>query len=316
MSVRQLHRGFDLRQMECFCAVARTGSFTKAAAELALAQPSLSEQIAKLEQALNCALFERLNRRVELTPLGEALLPKARALLEDAAALPRHLETAREGVGGLLRVGAIPTILPYFLTPSLRGFVDRYPRVDLHLREATTDELLKQLQDGVLDIAIVSVPVQGTGLVMRELFCEPLYLAVPENHILADAPKVRLRRVSHERLLILKDGHCLRDETLTVCDRGHARFEAHFEADQFASIFELIRAGFGVSIVPEMARRAAEGCRLIAIDPKATRRVGYVKLERRYVSKTIEAFTGFLRESGAKPSAAPHKAPAHSPRGR
>ena len=275
-------------QMECFCAVARTGSFTKAAAELALAQPSLSEQISKLEQALNCALFERLNRRVELTPLGEALLPKARAVLEDAAALPRHLEAAREGVDGLLRVGAIPTILPYFLTPSLRGFVDRYPRVDLHLREATTDQLLKQLQDGVLDIAIVSVPVQGAGLVVRELFCEPLYLAVPQDQTLASASKVRLRRVSHERLLILKDGHCLRDETLTICNRGSA--------------------GFGVSIIPEMARRAAEGCRLIPIDPKAARRVGYVKLQRRYVSKTMEAFTAFLRET----CAAVHKSPAHS----
>lgn len=307
-----MQRGFDLRQLECFCAVARTNSFTKAAAELGLAQPSLSEQVGKLEQALNSTLFERLNRRVELTPIGEALLPKARALLEDAAALPRHLETAREGIGGVLRVGAIPTILPYFLTPSLRGFVDRYPQVDLHLREATTDELLKQVQDGVLDIAIVSVPVEGAGLVMSELFCEPLYLAVPEDHALAGALQVQLRRVSHERLLILKDGHCLREETLTVCERGRARFEAHFEADQFASIFELIRAGFGVSIVPEMARRAAEGCRLIPIDPKATRRVGYVRLERRYVSKTMEAFTSYLRET----CVAAQKAPVRSPRNR
>ncbi len=308
----KVQRGFDLRQLECFCAVARTNSFTKAAAELGLAQPSLSEQVGKLEQALNSTLFERLNRRVELTPIGEALLPKARALLEDAAALPRHLETAREGIGGVLRVGAIPTILPYFLTPSLRGFVDRYPQVDLHLREATTDELLKQVQDGVLDIAIVSVPVEGAGLVMSELFCEPLYLAVPEDHALAGALQVQLRRVSHERLLILKDGHCLREETLTVCERGRARFEAHFEADQFASIFELIRAGFGVSIVPEMARRAAEGCRLIPIDPKATRRVGYVRLERRYVSKTMEAFTSYLRET----CVAAQKAPVRSPRNR
>ena len=307
-----MQRGFDLRQLECFCAVARTNSFTKAAAELGLAQPSLSEQVGKLEQALNSTLFERLNRRVELTPIGEALLPKARALLEDAAALPRHLETAREGIGGVLRVGAIPTILPYFLTPSLRGFVNRYPQVDLHLREATTDELLKQVQDGVLDIAIVSVPVEGAGLVMSELFCEPLYLAVPEDHALAGALQVQLRRVSHERLLILKDGHCLREETLTVCERGRARFEAHFEADQFASIFELIRAGFGVSIVPEMARRAAEGCRLIPIDPKATRRVGYVRLERRYVSKTMEAFTNYLRET----CVAAQKAPVCSPRNR
>ena len=292
-------RGFDLRQLECFCAVARTGSFTKAAEELGMAQPSLSEQVSKLEQSLSSALFERLNRRTELTPLGEALLPKARALLEEAAALPQYLEKVRDGIGGLLRVGAIPTILPYFVAPALRGFVDRYPDVDLRLREATTVELLKQVQDGVLDIAVVSVPVDAPGLVMCELFREPLYLAVPQSHLLANEESVHLRQVSNERLLILKDGHCLRDETLTVCDRARARFAGQFEADQFASIFELIRAGFGVSIVPEMARRSAEGCRLIAIEPKASRRIGYVRLERRYVSKAMEAFTAHLRNTGA-----------------
>jgi LysR family hydrogen peroxide-inducible transcriptional activator len=132
---------------------------------------------------------------------------------------------------------------------------------------------------------------------MKELFRDPLYLAVPERHPLASAEKVQLRRLSQERLLILKDGHCLRDETLAVCDRARARFAAQFEADQFLTIFELIRAGFGVSIVPEMARRVSEGCRLVEIDPKASRQVGYIRLERRHVPKAVEAFTGYLRDS-------------------
>jgi LysR family hydrogen peroxide-inducible transcriptional activator len=261
-----------------------------------VAQSSLSEQIAKLEQALTLVLFERLARRIELTPAGEALLPKAQAILQDAAALPHYLETVRTESGGVLRVGAIPSILPYFLAPRLRDFVEKHPRIDLHLREAKTAELIKQLEDGALDIAILSVPVDGPNLVMRELFQEPIHLAVPDFHILANADKVLLRRVSTERLLILKDGHCLRDETLTICDRTRTRFAAQFEADQFASIFELIRAGFGVSLVPEMARRAATGCRLIPIEPKAMRRVGYVRLERRYSSRVMESFTGWLRE--------------------
>ena len=119
MAEKKRTRGFDLRQLECFCALARAGSFTKAAQELGIAQPSLSEQIARLEQGLGAALFERSNRRVELTQRGEAILGKAQALLEDAAALPEHFERAREGVRGPLRVGAIPTILPYFLAPFL-----------------------------------------------------------------------------------------------------------------------------------------------------------------------------------------------------
>lgn len=294
-------RGFDLRQLEYFCAVARMGSFTKAAEDLGITQPSLSEQIARLEQGLGAALFERLNRRVELTPLGEAILGKAQALLEDAAALPDHFERARQGVHGPLRVGAIPTILPYFLAPLLKGFTERCRDVDLHVREGTTAELVDQVLEGMLDVAVVSLPVAGAGLVMKELFREALYLAVPEGHALASSAKVQLRRVSQERLVILKDGHCLRDETLAVCDRARARFAGQFEAEQFLTIFELIRAGFGVSIVPEMARNLSAGCKLIEIEPKASRRVGYIRLQRRYLSKALEAFTGYLKASAQKP---------------
>lgn len=151
--------------------------------------------------------------------------------------------------------------------------------------------------DGMIDLALLSLPVEGAGLVMKELFRDPLYLAVAEDHRLASEKKVQLRRLSEERLLILKDGHCLRDETLSVCDRARARFTGQFEADQFITIFELIRAGFGVSIVPEMARKLSQGCRLIEIEPKASRRVGYVRLERRYLSKALEAFTGYLKDT-------------------
>jgi LysR family transcriptional regulator, hydrogen peroxide-inducible genes activator len=293
----QEDRRFDLRQLECFCAVARLGSFTRAAEELGVAQSSVSEQIAKLEQGLASVLFERLSRRIETTPAGEALLPRAQAILQDAAALPQYLETVRTESSGVLRVGVIPTVLPYFLAPRLAEFVEKFPGIDLHLREAPTAELIGQIEEGMIDIAILSIPVEGNNLVMRELFREPIHLAVPDFHILAGAEKVLLRRVTAERLLILKDGHCLRDETLTICDRARARFAAQFEADQFASIFELIRAGFGVSLVPEMARRAATGCRLIPIEPKAMRRIGYVRLERRYVSRVMESFTEWLREA-------------------
>jgi LysR family transcriptional regulator, hydrogen peroxide-inducible genes activator len=289
-------RCFDLRQLECFCAIARTGSFTGAAEEMGMAQPSLSEQLGKLEQALGAALFERTSRKVTLTPLGEALLPKARALLEDADSLPQYVRSVRGELGGDLRIGAIPTILPYFLAPALKTFANRYPEIDLHLREATTVELIKQVQDGVLDVALLSLPVEGAGLVMAELFREPLHLAVPLHHELAGAEHVRLRQVSGERLLLLKDGHCLREEALTACDRARAQFNARFEADQFATIFELIRSGFGVSIVPEMARRAAEGCKLIPIEPAVRRNIGYIRLEKRYVTKAVETFTGYLRE--------------------
>ena len=106
-----------------------------------------------------------------------------------------------------------------------------------------------------------------------------------------------LRRLSTERLLVLKEGHCLREETLTVCQRARVKFAGQFEADQFASIFELIRSGFGVSIVPEMARLSALGCRLIPLEQKASRKIGFIRLEKHYVSKPLDAFIVFLRNA-------------------
>src|ERR1700683_5575842 len=147
-------RNFDLRQLECFCAVARLGSFTKAAEEVGVAQSSLSEKMAKLEQGRASALFERLARRIELTPAGEALLPRAQAMLQDAAALPHYLETIQMESGGGLRGGVIPFIMPYFLAPRLREFVEKFPGIDLQLREAPTAELISQIEDGVMDVAI------------------------------------------------------------------------------------------------------------------------------------------------------------------
>src|SRR5579859_5930044 len=166
----QEDRKFDLRQLECFCSVARLGSFSRAAEELGVAQSSVSEQIAKLEQGLASVLFERLARRIELTPAGEALLPRAQGILQDANALPHYLETVRTESGGVLRVGAIPSILPYFLAPRLRDFVERFPAIDVYLRDATTAELIRQIEEGVIDIAILSIPVNANNLVMKELF--------------------------------------------------------------------------------------------------------------------------------------------------
>ena len=292
-------KSLDLRQLKSFCALARTGSFTRAADEMGVAQPSLSEQIKQLEQILGGPLFDRLARGVELTPGGRALLPRAQALLEDAAALPQILESLREEIRGDLRVGAIPTVLPYFLAPFLRQFVDAYPNVTLQLREATTRELIEQVHDGVLDLAVLSLPVDRPGLVRSELFREPLYLAVPDSHPLAAEALLDLGSIDGERLLILKEGHCLRGETLTLCQRAKAKFSSQFEADQFSSIFSLIGSGFGLSIVPEMARGHAHGCRLIPLKQKVSRRIGFIRLERHFVSRPMEAFIRFLRELAA-----------------
>ncbi len=285
----------ELNQLRYFCAVARTGSFTKAAEQEGIAQPSLSQQIRKLEDEVGSPLFERLGRHNRLTPFGETLLPEAEAILRQVAEAEFRLTALKEGVQGKLRVGVIPTILPYWLAPRLGGFLERFPDVDLHLTEATTARLIEALQAGDLDTAVVSLPIQSPEIVCSELFREGLCLVVGQGHPLAGAAAVRLKELVSERMLLLREGHCLRDDVLTACTRARAEFVSVFETDQIASIFPLVASGFGVSLIPAMAAPHAEGCRTVQLERASFRRIGYLRAGHHFVSQPMKEFFAWLR---------------------
>jgi LysR family transcriptional regulator, hydrogen peroxide-inducible genes activator len=285
----------ELNQLRYFCAVARTGSFTKAAEQEGVAQPSLSQQIRKLEDEVGSLLFERLGRHNRLTPYGETLLPEAEAILRQVAEAEFRLTSVKQGVQGRLRVGVIPTILPYWLAPRIGGFLERFPDVDLHLTEATTARLIEALQAGDLDTAVVSLPIQSPNIVCSELFREGLCLAVGHSHPLADAEAVRLKELVSERMLLLREGHCLRDDVLTACTRARAEFVSVFETDQIASIFPLVASGFGVSLIPAMAVSHAEGCRTVGLERPSFRRIGYLRAGHHFVSRPMKEFFAWLR---------------------
>jgi LysR family hydrogen peroxide-inducible transcriptional activator len=288
-------RCMELNQLRYFCAVAHTGSFTKAAEQEGVAQPSLSQQIRKLEQEIGSPLFERLGRHNRLTPYGETLLPEAEAILRQVAEAEFRLTGLKQGVQGRLRVGAIPTILPYWLAPRIGGFLERFPEVDLHLTEDTTQRLIEALQSGELDAAVVSLPIQSPDIVCSELFREGLCLLVPPDHSLAEAEVVRLKELGSERMLLLREGHCLRDDVLTACTRARAEFVSVFETDQIASIFPLVANGFGVSLIPAMAASQAVGCKIVTLERASFRRIGYMRAGHHFVSRPMKEFFAWLR---------------------
>jgi LysR family hydrogen peroxide-inducible transcriptional activator len=293
----------ELHQLRYFCAVARAGSFTRAADEEGIAQPSLSQQIHKLEADVGAPLFERLGRSVRLTPFGEALLPEATAILRRLADAQSLLASLQKGTRGRLRIGAIPTILPYFLAPRLHDFAARYPEVQLHLIEDVTRRLMDRLLSGELDIAVASLPVRVPDIVCSELFREPLLAAVPRRHPLAGCGAVNLAEVHNERLLLLKEGHCFREDVLTACTRARAQFRSVFESDHFAGIFPLVASGFGISIVPEMTSDAAGECELVPLSRRAVRRIGYLRARRHIATRALRAFIEWLRAASPGPQA-------------
>jgi LysR family hydrogen peroxide-inducible transcriptional activator len=194
-----------------------------------------------------------------------------------------------------LRVGVIPTIMPYFIARRIGDFQRRFPRVNPQFREETTSQLVEALQAGEIDLAVVSLPVTKADIVCSELFREELLLVVPRKHPLGGHSLANLQDLRNERLLLLKEGHCLRDDVLTACTRAKAELRSVFETNQMESIFELVRSGFGLSVVPEMASSNAAGCTLVRLQTKSYRRIGYIRARRHLVSRPMREFTSWLR---------------------
>jgi LysR family hydrogen peroxide-inducible transcriptional activator len=286
----------ELRQLRYFCAVAQTGSFTKAAEQEGIAQPSLSQQIVRLENSLGARLFDRLGRGVRLTESGKTLLPRALEILRQVTGVRTSMESLQSGVAGRLTVGCIPTIMPYFLAPAISDFAAGYPDVELRLVEDITPNLVLRLQTGEIDLAIVSPPSHNPDVVCCELFREPILMAVSERHRLAHAVSVNFRDLDTEKLLLLREGHCFRDNALTLCTRARMDLQAVFETDQFSSILPLVAAGFGISLVPRMAALKGAGCVFLELDQKAFRRIGYMRIRRHAGGTAQKAFIGWIRQ--------------------
>jgi LysR family hydrogen peroxide-inducible transcriptional activator len=265
-----------------------------------VAQPSLSQQILKLEAEMGAPLFERLGRSVRLTPGGELLLPQAHAILRQFADARHSVQGLLTGAQGRLKVGSIPTVMPYFVAPRVPAFLREYPQVDLQLVENTTARLVEGLQSGDLDLAILGLPLASPDLVCCELFREPILLAVPPGHRLAGFERVDLKEIREERVLLLREGHCFRDNALATCRKARLKPNAIFESDQFASIFALVAVGAGVSFVPAMAAAAAQGCRLVPLQPDSFRRIGYSQVPRQFRPPAQKAFLGWLKRATAR----------------
>jgi LysR family transcriptional regulator, hydrogen peroxide-inducible genes activator len=285
----------ELYQLRYFCAVARAGSFTKAAEQEGIAQPTLSVQIRRLERFVGAELFVRLGRSVKLTHAGEIFYPYAQRILNESKRATAQIRQLETGIRGPLRVGAIPTVLPYLIAPYLPEFSRLYPDVDLILTEDVTNHLVEMLQRGDLDVIVASLPLRYPDIICSELLRERLVLVAAKNHTLTTRTQSANFDISGERLLLLKEGHCFRDDMLTACKRGRAEMAPVFESDHFGSIFSLVASGAGVTIAPSMAAAYATACSVIPLPKLQSRRIGYARLKSSAGFKPLSAFTKWLR---------------------
>ncbi|MFN7131115.1 MAG: LysR substrate-binding domain-containing protein, partial [Myxococcales bacterium] len=240
----------SIRQLEYLVALADHLHFGHAARACGVTQPALSVQIQQLEELVGAQLIERTPRQILLTPIGEEMAANARKFLRELDDLVATARTAGKPLTGPLRLGVIPTIAPYLLPHLLPLVREHYPDVRLLLREDQTHNLLRLLREGRLDLLLLALPVDGHDLESLPIFSEPFVLAVPRAHPLSRALRVQQAALRGEEVLLLEDGHCLRDQALDVCRAAGARESAEVQATSLSTLVEMVAGGMGVTLLP------------------------------------------------------------------
>ena len=241
-----------LRDLQYLVALAETRHFGRAAEFCHVSQPTLSAQLKKLEEGLGVALIERRPRRVSLTGAGEAVLEHARRMLRDAEDIRTLARSRQDPLAGELRVGLIPTLGPYLLPRVTTRIAKALPKLQFILHEYQTAPLVERTLAGELDLAILALPSDTKGLVTRSLFAEAFLVAMPETHRLAAKKRVKESDLSGEKLLLLEEGHCLRDQALEVCARAGTE-ERAFRATSLETLRQMVAAGLGITLLPRLA---------------------------------------------------------------
>lgn len=303
----------ELHQLRYACAVADTGSFSRAAERCQIAQPSLSQQILKLEEDLGARLFDRLGRSIRLTEAGQAFLPHARSILEKMEAARSSIAVQHADARGSVSVGVIPTIAPYLMPTYAAAFTENFPEARLRILEEVTPVLVKGLHDLSIDLAILALPLRHKDLELTPLRTEPVFAALPKNHPRAGAESISLKDLRGEPFVMLRDGHCFRDLTVAACSSAKITPHIAFESSQFSSVLAMVGAGVGISMVPEMAvDPGADCCYARLSDVRARRTIVLATLRGRSFNRVQQAFRNQIT-SGLQSEAAATSSSTKSP---
>jgi LysR family transcriptional regulator, hydrogen peroxide-inducible genes activator len=289
----------EVHQLRYFLAVAEEGSFSRAAERARVAQPSLSQQIQKLEAEIGQPLFDRLKRKVSLTEAGVGLLPFARRILNELADAQHFVADAKNEPSGVVKVGIIATIAPYMVGKLLQGCARKFPKITLKVVEDVTENLVRATDDGEIDVAVISTCRGGPGMHIEPCAHEGMALAVAKEHRLAKKKVATWLDLRGESILMLHESHCLSRQIRLWCTARKLRTDEDTEALQVATLLAMVAAGRGVCFLPEMAveHEKAAGCAFVELRGKPPEReINLLRNVSRYQSRAVAAFCAVARE--------------------
>ncbi|WP_445371593.1 LysR substrate-binding domain-containing protein [Methylomonas sp. HW2-6] len=288
----------NLRDLHYLIAVADLRSFVQAADRCCISQPTLSTQIKKLEDELGIQLFERTNKKVLPTELGERIIASARRILKEQAIIKELAATAQDPLAGNLRLGAFPTVASYLFPQLVPLIRQALPRIRLILVEEKTEQLIQQLKSGQMDCALLALPVYEDFLESKAVFDDDFLLAVADNHPLAFNSVVEQSDLQGEHLLLLDEGHCLRGHALQVCQTVGADEEQDVRATSLETLRQMVHAGTGVTFIPQIAVRHEPGIRYIRFAaPAPSRTIGLVWRKTSARGELIRQLSGLVEKA-------------------
>ncbi len=268
----------NIKDLKYFLAVTELEHFGKAAKRCYVSQPTLSGQLKKLEEQLGVALFERTNRRVMLTEAGKQILHSARRILLEVDTINEIAQCSHDPISGKFRLGAFPTLATYVFPDLVAKVKQSMPDLRLILIEEKTEELIEQLRHGEIDAALLALPIDDDFLVSQKLFDDEFFLAIPTGHEFTNLDKIDQKTLKGHELLLLEEGHCLRDQALEICHLHGINEEQDFKATGLETLRQMVKAGSGITFMPNIAIQENESgiCYIPFNYPAPMRTIGMV----------------------------------------
>jgi LysR family hydrogen peroxide-inducible transcriptional activator len=241
-----------ISQLEYVLAVAKHQNFTEAAKHCFVTQPTLSMQIQKLEEELEIKIFNRKKKPIALTDIGERIVEQAKIIVDESQRMNDIVDQQKGYIGGVFKVGIIPTIIPTLLPMFLKIFIKKYPKVNLVINELTTEEIIQQLVNGNIDVGIAATPLENEAIKERVLYYEPFVGYVPETHRLFAHEKLAVNDLEIDEILLLQDGHCFKQNIINLCNPKNNLMPKHFELESgsFTTLIKLAKEGLGMTLLP------------------------------------------------------------------
>ena len=278
----------NIRDLRYIVEVAREKNFSRASSKVFVSQPALSMQIRKLEEDLGVEIFERSKQNFLITPIGAEIIKKAEIILQECEEIKLLAKNSKDPYRGEIKIGAFPTIASYFLPKFVKNIRKKFPHLKIFLIEEKSEDLILKLKNAQLDLCLLTLPIKDENLISKKIFSEEFLLATPIDHKLAKKSKINIKELQNQELMLLEDGHCLRDQALEICSMINAFEKKDFKASSLETLRQMVACGNGITLIPQIAVRNDDRIAYVKIINAPSRTIGITYRKSSVQKKLIE----------------------------